>query len=157
MRILGVLMVATVVIGAAGCGGRTRPAFAPAPPALTSANVSFFNRGDGKDAASAATVELLRNNSELGADARAVGAHFEHDTTSGPIAFSLSGPFTKNDVDGGRLRIRLTPDGKDVWTFDARLTMAFADGSTQNFFWNNIRLDNAAPERMLPLGPARMP
>ena len=157
MRTIAVIALATVVITAAGCGGRTRPAFAPAPPALTSANISFFNRTEGKDAKSAATVELLRNGAELGGELRAVGTHFEHDSTSGPLAFSLAGPFTKNDVDNARVRVRLTPDGKDTWIFDARLTLSFADASSQNFFWRDIRLDNASPERVLPLGAARIP
>jgi hypothetical protein len=157
MRTLAVLVVATLAMGATACGGRTRPAFAPGSPALTSATITFFNRDDGKDARSTATVELIRNTSELGAEARAVGTHFEHDTTTAPISLSLTSRFTKDDVSDSRLRLRLTPDGRDIWTFNARLTLMFADGSVQNFAWTNVRLDNDSPERTLMLSSARMP
>lgn len=157
MRTLAVLVVATMAISATACGGRTRPAFAPGSPALTSATITFFNRDDGKDAGSTAAVELLRNSAELGAEARAVGTHFEHDTTTAPISLSLTSRFTKDDVDDSRLRLRLTPDGRDIWTFNARLTLMFADGSVQNFAWTDVRLDNASPERTLMLSSARMP
>lgn len=51
----------------------------------------------------------------------------------------------------------MTPEGQDDWSFDLRMTLQFADGSSRNYFWSNVRLDNAAPERVLALSPARIP
>ena len=56
-----------------------------------------------------------------------------------------------------QLRVRMTPDGSDDWSFDLRLTLGFADGTSRSFFWTDVRLDNAAPERTLALAPARLP
>jgi hypothetical protein len=69
---------------------------------------------------------------------------------------TLVGPFTTRDVDDGSVRIRLTPDGDDEWTFDMTMTMRFSDGTARNFVWRRLRLDNANPERVLALSPARV-
>ena len=37
------------------------------------------------------------------------------------------------------------------------MTLQFADGTSRNYFWSNVRFDNAAPERVLALSPARVP
>jgi len=51
----------------------------------------------------------------------------------------------------------MTPDGQDDWSFDLRMTLQVADGSSsRNCFWSNVRLDNAAPERVLALSLARV-
>lgn len=110
---------------------------------------------DGKDADSALTVQLLRNNAELGAEFHTVGTEFDDHTSSAPFVFSIVGPFTKNDIDDGQLRLRLTPDGKDDWTFDLHVTMRFNDGTLSNLMWRGVRLDNRNPERVLTLYPAR--
>lgn len=157
MRTIVVVCAAAVAIGASGCGATTRTTTlqTPAFPTLTSATATFVSRDHGKDADSALTVQLLRNNAELGAEIRTVGTKFDDNASSGPLAFSVAGPFTKNDIDDGELRLRLTPDGDDDWTFDLHLTMRFSDGSTRNFMWRGVRLDHTNPERVLTLDPAR--
>jgi hypothetical protein len=69
---------------------------------------------------------------------------------------SVSGPFHMSDTNDGSLRIRMTPDGRDTWTFDLRLVLNFSDNSQRTFAWQGIRLDEKAPERTLPLAPARV-
>ena len=145
---------------AAGCGASSQvvgggPAVSPS--ALTSATTTFITRDNGKDQDSAVTVQLLRDNAELGAELRHTGTEFDDNTSSAPLALSLSAPFRLNDADTGQVRVRLTPDGDDDWSFDMRMTLQFADGSSRSYFWNNIRLNNAAPERILPLAAARIP
>lgn len=157
-RIFAITAVAAAV-AAAGCGATTRQgggAAAVATP-LTAATITFITTDDGKDRDSAVTVQLLRSNAELGAELRHIGVEFDDNTTSAPLSLSLSAPFRVSDVDTGQVRVRMTPDGQDDWSFDLRLTLQFADGFTRNFFWSNIRLDNAAPERVLALAPARIP
>ena len=151
------LLAAAVAIGASGCGATTRTTTiqAPAFPTLTSATAIFVSRDHGKDADSALTVQLLRNNAELGAEIRTVGTKFDDNASSGPFAFSMAGRFTKNDIDAGQLRLRLTPDGDDDWTFDLHVTMRFSDGTARNFMWRGIRLNHTSPERVVTLGPAR--
>lgn len=147
-------------IAAAGCGATTRTVSGTAgtlATPLTSASVTFITRDNGKDDDSAVTLQLLKDNAELGAELRTVGTEFDDNTTSGPMAFALSAPFRMDDIDDAQLRVRMAPDGQDDWSFDLRLTMQFADGSVRNFFWPNIRLSNAAPERALALAAARVP
>ena len=157
MRTFVVVLATAVAIGASGCGAtaRTTTVRTRAFPALTSATATFVSTDHGKDADSALTVQLLRSNAELGAEIRTVGTKFDDNASSGPFAFSMAGPFTKNDIDAGQLRLRLTPDGDDDWTFNLHLTMRFSDGTTRNFMWRGVRLDHANPERVLTLDPAR--
>lgn len=158
MRTITAAILVMVGLVAAGCGATTRSTTVSTAvsPALTSATVVFVSRDHGKDADSLLTMQLLRNNAELAAESRVIGTKFDDDSTSNPLAFAVTGPFTTRDIDDGHLRLRLTPDGSDEWTFDAHLTLRFADGSVRNFFWGGVRLDNAAPERTLALAPARV-
>ena len=146
-------------LAAAGCGA-TRTTGGPVPTLttpLTSATVTFITRDDGKDDDSAVTVQLLRSNAELGAELRTVGTEFDDNTTLGPMSLALSAPFGVTDIDSGQVRVRMAPDGNDDWSFDLRMSMQFADGTVRNFFWSGIRLNNAAPERVLAIAPARIP
>ena len=156
MRTFVVVLATAVAIGASGCGAtRTTTLQTPAVPTLASATATFVSTDHGKDADSALTVQLLRSNAELGAEIRTVGTKFDDNASSGPFAFSMAGSFTKSDIDAGQLRLRLTPDGDDDWTFNLHLTMRFSDGSTRNFMWRSVRLDHRSPERVLTLDPAR--
>lgn len=153
------IAVLAAALTAAGCGA-TRTAgstdVSRAFPALTSAVVTFVSTEHGKDADSALTVDLMRSNAELAGNLQMVGTKFEDNGSSGPFSFSLSGPFSTGDIDAGRLRIRFVPDGADDWTFDLYLNMRFTDGTGRNFLWRGVRLDNASPERVLMLAPARV-
>ena len=153
-------ITAAAALMAAGCGATrqaTGAVTAAAAPSLTSATATFTTRDNGKDRDSAVTVQLLRANAELGAELRHTGTEFDNNTTSAPVAFSMSAPFRVTDLDASQVRVRMTPDGQDDWSFDMRLTLQFSDGTARNYFWSNIRLDNAAPERVLALSPARVP
>ena len=160
MRNLVTFVFTLAAIATAACGAARSDAGAPAgstAATLTGASVTFQNRDSGKDADSAVAIELLRNNAELAAESKLVGTKFDDNASAGPMALSVGSPFRTADTDSARLRIRMTPDGKDEWTFDLQMALTFSDGSRQAFSWPGLRLDNAAPERTLPLGPARVP
>ena len=142
-----------------GCGATRRATTATGTiePTLTSAAATFITQQNGKDRNSAVTVQLLRRNSELAAELRHTGTKFDDHTTSAPLALTLSAPFHTADVDTGQVRVRLMPDGQDDWNFDLRLALQFSDGTARNFIWNNVALNNAAPERVLVLSGARVP
>jgi len=154
------IAVLAASLAAAGCGATRatsgQAAALPTTP-LTSVTVTFITRDDGKDADSAVTVQLLRHNAELGAELRTTGTEFDDHTTSPPMSLALSAPFRVDDLDEAQVRVRMAPDGRDDWSFDLRMSTYFADGSVRNFFWSGIRLNNAAPERVLALAPARIP
>lgn len=152
------LVTIAVAFGATACGAtRTTTTIQnPVYPALTSATVSFVSRDHGKDRDSALTVQVMRNTAELVGEVRATGIKFDDDSASGPFVVSLVGPFTTRDIDDGQVRIRLTPDGRDDWTFDMHMTMRFSDGTARDFVWRGLRLDNTTVERVLALGPARI-
>ena len=159
MRSYAVLFVALAMV-TAGCGATTRGGTTtiqnPASPTLTSATATFISRDHGKDKDSGLTVQLLRSNAELAGEVRGTGFKFDDNSSSGPFSFTMTGPFRRNDVDDGQIRIRLVPDGRDDWTFDLHLVMRFDDGSTRNFTWRGIRLDNGEPERTLSLAAGRI-
>jgi hypothetical protein len=155
MRLAAAALATALAVGTAACGATTVTGVQTrALPTLTSATATFVSNDHGKDADSALTVQLLRDNNELGAEIRSVGVKFDDDSSSGPFAFSLAGPFTTRDIDDGQIRLRLTPDGDDDWTFDLHMTLRFSDGTARNFTWRGVRLDHRNPERVLTLGPA---
>lgn len=161
MKRLFAIVVVAAAVGTSGCGATrtasTSRAVNPVYPTLTSAVGTFVSGEHGKDADSSLTVELLRSNAELAGTLQVVGTKFDDNSSSGPFAFSTSGPFTTNDIDSGQLRVRIVPDGADDWTFDLHLTTRYSDGTARNFLWRDVRLDNTSPERVLMLGPARVP
>ena len=160
MRNLVMFVFMLISVATTGCEATRGDAGAQAgstAPTLTGASVTFQNRDSGKDADSAVAIELLRNNAELAAESKLVGTKFDDNAPAGPMALSVGSPFRTADTDSARLRIRMTPDGKDEWTFDLQMALTFSDGSIQRFSWPSLRLDNAAPERTLALGPARVP
>ncbi len=121
---------------------------------LSTATLTFRTLEDGKDAKSTVSVQLVRNGNELGADAMSSGTEFDDNTTAAPLAMMIRGPFDRQDTRSGQLRLRLSPDGNDTWTFNVGLTLRFADESQQNYSWTGIRLDEKAPERTLVLAGA---
>jgi len=160
MRRLAVVVAALAIV-ASGCGATTRTTSTtiqnPSSPALSSVTMTFISREHGKDKDSGLTVQLLRHNAELAAEVRATGFKFDDNSSSGPFAFAMTGPFRMSDIDDSQVRMRLVPDGRDDWTFDMSMVMRFDNGSTRNFYWRGIRLDNTEPERTLALGPAQVP
>jgi hypothetical protein len=156
MRRLVVALTVAVAIGASGCGAdRSATIQTAALPTLTSATATFVSGDDGKDKDSLVTAQVTRNNAELGAEIRSVGTKFDDNSSSGALAFSLAGPFLTTDVENGQVRLHLTPDGNDDWTFDLHVAMRFSDGSARDFTWRDVRLDRTSPDRVLLLGPAR--
>ena len=121
---------------------------------LTTATLTFRTLQDGKDAKSSVSAQLVRNGNELGAEATSSGTEFDDNSTASPLLMSVRGPFSREDTRSGQLRLRLSPDGNDTWTFNVGLTLRFADDSQQNYSWAAIRLDEKAPERTLVLAGA---
>ena len=157
MRSAIVVFATAAALGASGCGATTSSTTAQtrAFPTLTSATATFVTLDHGKDEDSALTVQLLRSNSELAAEIHTVGTQFADHASIPPFAFSLSGPFTTNDVAPGQVRLRLTADGDDDFTFDFHMTLRFSDGTSRNFVWRGVRLDHTSPERVLTLAGGR--
>jgi hypothetical protein len=158
MRAISCALVVATAVAASACGAtttRTGGTTAQAAAAvLTGATLSFRTLEDGKDTDSQVTVQVLRPTNELSAELRVAGIEFDDNTQASPMALSVTGPFRLSD--DGSLRIRLTPDGRDTWTFDMRLVMTFSDNTQRTYAWQGLRLDESSPERMLPLAPARV-
>jgi hypothetical protein len=154
----GILITALVVGGCASRSRTTSTASATsAPQRLTSATLTFRTLQDGKDAKSSVTAQLVRNGNELGADAMSTGTEFDDNTVAPPLVMAIHGPFDREDTRSGQLRLRLSPDGDDTWTFNVDLTLRFADEIQRNYSWRAIRLDEKAPERSLLLAGAAIP
>lgn len=154
------VLVAALAMVTAGCGATTRGGTTSVrnqiSPVLTSATATFISLDHGKDEDSVLTVQLLRQNAELAGEIRANNVKFDDHSSSGPFAFSMTGPFRMRDIDDGQVRVQFVPDGQDDWTFDLQLMMRFDDGSVRNFMWRGMRLDNTERARTLALAPARI-
>jgi hypothetical protein len=124
---------------------------------LTTATVTFMTRDDGKDEDSAIAVQLLDDEGRLAAEATVVDVDFDDRTVSQPLDLVMSRTLTRNDVDDARLRLRLTPDGRDTWTFDMRANVRLSDGTERQYFWSGVRLDESSPERTMTLASGRVP
>ena len=123
---------------------------------LSTATLTFRTLEDGKDAKSAVSIQLVRNGNELGADAMTSGTEFDDNTAAAPLAMSVRGPFDREDARSAQLRLRLSPDGDDTWTFNVGLTLRFADETQQSYSWSAVRLDEKSPERTLVLSGAQV-
>ena len=152
-RFVAVVAVALLL---GGCASR-RGADVSTNPAdrLSSATVTFNSLQDGKDAKSAISVQLLRGSDELSAETTSAGTKYDDNAAAAPLALTVRGPFTRDDAKTGQLRLRLTPDGDDTWTFNVRLSLTFGDERQQTFAWSDVRLDEKLPERTLVLANAQ--
>jgi hypothetical protein len=141
---LSVLVTAALI--SAGCGATRTVSSTVAPgPSITSATIQFNDREHGKDAASAVDVWVLHGSNEM-AHLHSVGTKFDDNAAIAPMTLPMSGTFNRTDLNDGQIRIRLTPDGRDDWQFEPRLTLQFSDGSARTYAWPQVMLDNARPE-----------
>ncbi len=146
MKTFALTVLVTTAIISAGCGATGRVSSTVAPgPSLTSATIQFNDREHGKDANSAVDVWLLHGSNEM-AHLHSIGSKFDDNASISPMPVPMSGTFSRVDLGDGQLRIRLTPDGRDDWTFEPRLTLQFSDGTTRTYAWPQVTLDNARPE-----------
>jgi hypothetical protein len=158
MRTFLAIAALSAAIGTSACGATTLDTQATAVAApLTSAAVTFITREDGKDDDSNLVVQLLRRNAELSAETRITGTGFDDNSTSPPLVLSTSGPFRLTDVGDSQLVVRMSPDGRDDWTADVRLSLTFADGTIRNYLWPGVVFNNDSPQRTLALAPAQVP
>ena len=149
MRTLAMSVLLTGAMVSAGCGATRKVANAVAPgSAVTAATMMFIDRDHGKDAKSAVDVWLLHGTDEM-AHLHSVGTKFDDNASIAPMAMQLSGAFHAADLKDGQLRIRLTPDGRDDWSFEPRLTLSFSDNTSRSYTWPLVALDNNNAERTL--------
>jgi hypothetical protein len=149
MRTFAISVVLAGAVAAAGCGATRKVASAVAPgPAVTAATITFIDRDHGKDAKSAVDVWLLHGSNEM-AHLHSIGTKFDDHASIAPMAMQLSGAFHQADLNDASLRIRLTPDGRDDWSFEPRLTLSFSDNTSRSYMWPVVMLDNRTPERVL--------
>jgi hypothetical protein len=157
MRNVLVALAVASICATSGCAkARNRADTSADEPRLISSTVTFTTLDDGKDADSAVTAQLLSDQNELAAEVRSTGTEFDDNSTAPPLSMSLMGPFHADEVQGSRLRLQLTPDGRDSWAFDVRLALAFSDNRQQFFQWSGIQMDERSPERTLTLAGARV-
>ena len=158
MRTAGLAAAFALALGGFACGATTRTTTAPRTSAVTlsSASVTFVTLNDGKDEDSAIAVQILDENDRLAAEGTVVDTDFDDRTVSSPLILAMSRTLTADDVDDARVRLRLTPDGRDTWTFDLRFTAKLSDGSERQYFWSGLRLDESSPERTLSLASGRL-
>jgi hypothetical protein len=158
MRKAALALAATMALTGWGCASTTTTGTTGirANPQLTSASVTFMTRDDGKDEDSAVAVQIL-NDGRLVAEGSVVDVDFDDRSVSAPLSLGLIGALDLRDLDDAQVRIRLTPDGRDTWAFDMRLTLGLSDGTKRNYLWNGLRLDESSPERIVAMVSGTLP
>lgn len=147
MRTFVVTVALSAAIISAGCGATRKVGSAVVPgQAITGATIQFQDREHGKDANSGVDVWVLHDNANEMAHLHSVGVKFDDHAAIAPMGMPMSGTFLKNDLNNAQLRIRLTPDGADDWSFEPRLTMTFSDNTSRIYAWPQVMLDRAHPE-----------
>jgi hypothetical protein len=147
MRTFAATALLTAAIVSAGCGATRKVTSSVAPgPAITNATVQFQDRDHGKDAKSAVDVWILRGGSNEMAHLHSVGVKYDDHASIAPMGVPMSGTFTRNDLNDAQIRFRLTPDGRDDWSFEPRLTVSFSDNTSRTYSWPQVMLDNEHPE-----------
>jgi hypothetical protein len=101
-------------------------------------------------------VQIL-NDGRLAAEGTVVDVDFDDQSVSAPLSLGLTGALDSGDLGDAQVRVRLTPDGRDTWVFDMRLTLGLSDGTQRNYFWSQLRLDESSPERIVALVSGRLP
>jgi hypothetical protein len=150
--VMGVVLSAAII--SAGCGATRKVTSTVAPgPAITGATIQFMDRDHGRDAGGSVDAGLLRGSNEM-AHLHSVGTKFDDHASIAPMALPMSGTFSRTDLGDGQIRIRLTPDGRDDWSFEPRLMLTFSDGTSRTYAWPQVMLDNARPEVTLSLSSA---
>lgn len=158
MRTATLVLAAILALIGWGCGATTsRDAGIRADPTLTTAAATFMTRDDGKDDDSAIAVQILDDGGRLSAEGTVVDVAFDDRTVSAPLALTMTRTVQASDLDDARVRLRFTPDGRDSWTFDLRMTLGLSDGTQRSYFWQGLRLDDTSPERTVTLLSGRLP
>jgi hypothetical protein len=147
MRTFAVSVFLTAAVLSAGCGATRKVTSTVAPgAAITSATVQFQDRDHGKDADSAVDVWILRGGSNEIAHLHSVGMKFDDHASIPTMGVPVSGTFYKTDLNDAQLRVRLTPDGADDWSFEPHMTINFSDNTSRSYAWPQIMLDRSHPE-----------
>ena len=142
MRTFTVSVFLTAAIVSAGCGATRKVTSTVAPgPAITNMTIQFLDRDHGKDAGSGVDAWVLRNGSNEIAHLHSVGTKFDDHAAIAPMGVPVSGTFYRTDLNNAQLRIRLTPDGRDDWSFEPRLTISFSDNTSRTYGWPQVMLD----------------
>jgi hypothetical protein len=153
----GLALAALLAVAGWGCGATTRDgATITGEPRLTNASVTFMTRDDGKDEDSAVTAQILEDG-RVAAEGTVVDVDYDDQSVSAPLSLAVTQTLPTGDLNDAQLRLRLTPDGRDTWVFDVRLTVGLSDGTQRSYFWSGIRLDENTPERLMPLSSGRLP
>jgi hypothetical protein len=158
MRKAGLALAAMLCVAGWGCGATTtRSATVTSEqPRLTNASVTFMTRDDGKDEDSAVAVQILEDG-RLIAEGTVADVSYDDQSVSTPLILAVREPLAAGGLDDAQVRIRLTPDGRDTWAFDMRLTLGLSEGSQRTYFWSAVRLNENTPERVMPLNSGRLP
>jgi len=147
MRIFAVSVLLTAAILSTACGATRKVTNSVAPgAAITSMTVQFQDRDHGKDANSGVDVWVVRGGSTEMAHLHNVGVKFDDKASIAPMGVPTSGAFHRADLNDAQLRIRLTPDGRDDWSFEPRLTVTFSGNTSRTYGWPQAMLDNEHPE-----------
>ncbi|HEY3091648.1 MAG TPA: hypothetical protein VGJ52_01070 [Vicinamibacterales bacterium] len=150
MRTFTVSVFLTAAIVSAGCGATRKVTSTVAPgPAITNMTIQFLDRDHGKDAGSGVDAWVLRNGSNEIAHLHSVGTKFDDHAAIAPMGVPVSGTFYRTDLNNAQLRIRLTPDGRDDWSFEPRLTISFSDNTSRTYGWPQVMLDQDRRETTL--------
>ena len=99
-------------------------------PSLVDARIRFHTNDEDKDADTHVTVTVEDFNQVVAARVSNDFGHFDDQSDSGPFSLETLNASTKDDLQRGRLMIRIDPNGHDTWRFGFFIQLVFSDGIT---------------------------
>jgi hypothetical protein len=91
---------------------------------LTGAWISFHTNNEDKDSDSHVTVQVFKNDGDLAAQTDNDFGHFDDHSNNGPYNLEvLNNAPIKSALAGGKVLIRIDPNGHDTWRFNFTLRL----------------------------------
>lgn len=125
-----ILALALLLTGCTASSPTANKILAPITPAsITSVTANFRTTSDDKDDDTKFDIALTTADDKPIAEAKNVFGKYEEGSDHS-VPLEKKGDFGKAALENSKVKIRITPDGKDQWDFNLTLEFKFSDGTT---------------------------
>lgn len=134
MTVLGAVLALGLTVSGTGTAEARAVSASSEEVTLTAVEVIYHTNNDDKDHN---TKVFTRVRDNRGIEVATLDEHFGDDTwdddeDDGPYGLRLTAPATWASMKGGQLVVRIEPDGRDTWKFNAQATLFFSDGERRH-------------------------
>lgn len=118
---------------------------------VANANIKFHTTNDDKDDDTHVTVEVKDGNGIVIARIDNDFGHFSDNSDSGPYDIPVANPSSKEECQGGTVKIHIDPNGHDTWHFNFFLTIILSNGKQLSGGADGLSLDQDRKEQIFGL------